>query len=234
MKKFLFLFLVFILAAFPLFADHNIITKDILNQCVIIYGRNSLGSGCWVDPGGYIVTNKHVVAGIFYPKVVDREWNEYGARVVAQHSEIDIAVLKVELSSAIVPVEIGKVENMIPGDTVYAIGHPIGMAWTITKGIISKFVKTYDHERYIQHDAAVNPGSSGGPLFDEFGRVIGLNTLGTSMFGIDGMAFALDVRMLAEFVEKAIAEDLRRMRPLTEKDLEKPRYYRPHYRGYGF
>jgi len=196
---------------------------EILPTVVAIVGPMSLGSGVIVEESGYIVTNKHVVISheAIYT-VILYNWNEYRGRVVAYHPELDIAVIKIEPLEGLKVILEGFPELMELGDEVFAIGHPMGIPWTLTKGIISAFRKTTQFVRYIQTDAPINQGNSGGPLTDEFGQIIGINTM--SARGAQGLSYAIDIRSFKEFVYDVVDEDMARYAPIKwerkEKDIK--------------
>lgn len=204
-----------------------------------------LGSGVIVSDDGYIVTNRHVVGWtlrevgtdkegktIYSPQprvdgtqrlvVYHEDWGYGGARVVAVSNDPyrDLAVIKIETTEPLPFSSMGSVENMFPGDTVYSVGHPHGVGWVITKGVIGKFLKTEDHNRFILHDASINPGNSGGPLYDEWGKVIGLNFAAFPPFAAENMSLAIDGRVVARFVELAITFDRLRLEVLSEGKFE--------------
>ncbi len=143
------------------------------------------GSGVVVRDGGYILTNYHVVDGGSSYQVILPSGEKADAQLVGSDESTDLAVLKVESSEGLVPCTIGQANGMPIGSTVIAIGNPGGeiLANTVTSGIISALqrdVQSTNATRkilYIQHDAAISSGNSGGGLFDVNGRLIGINTL---------------------------------------------------------
>lgn len=142
----------------------------------------SLGSGMVLDDQGHILTNAHVVENAAEIRVRFHDESELPARLVGLDPVRDLAVLKVDGASGLVPVVPGDSARLEVGDWVVAIGNPFGLAHTITKGIVSgKGRSELQSDRFgyldlIQTDAAINQGSSGGPLFDMAGRVVGINT----------------------------------------------------------
>ena len=131
--------------------------------------------------------------------------------------------------------EIATIKNMYPGDTVYSIGHPHGIMWTITKGIITNFLEFTDHNKMILHDSSINPGNSGGPLFDEFGRIVGLNFAALPPDYAENMGIAIDARMIALFVELSIEFDRERMKVMSEDDFKgtsRSNYYKGYWYEY--
>ncbi len=155
----------------------------------------SLGSGMVLDLDGYLLTNAHVVENASEIRVRFFDETELPARLVGLDPVRDLAVIKVDGASALVPVTRGRVDSLEVGAWVVAIGNPLGLAHTMTKGIVSgKGRSELVNERVgyldlIQTDAAINQGSSGGPLFDMQGRVVGVNTA-LSAEG-EGIGFAI-------------------------------------------
>ncbi len=137
------------------------------------------GSGVIVDPEGYIVTNYHVVRGSNDIRVTLSEGRSVPARVVGFDAETDLAVLKVRADN-LIAAEWGDSDEMEEGSLVWAVGSPFGLERTVTFGIISAKHRAgsagTNYQDFLQTDAAVNPGNSGGPLVDEQGRVVGINT----------------------------------------------------------
>jgi len=169
----------------------------------------SIGSGFVIGKDGYIMTNEHVVHGAPNDRVsvTLSDGTPLPAIVVGRDAESDIAVLRVE-KTPLAPVLIGDSDRVMPGDGVFAIGTPLGLPGTVTMGIVSAVDRTIEARdasgmaRYyaaIQTDAAVNRGSSGGPLFDLSGRVIGVNAVIKSIAangneaGNIGIAFAIPI-----------------------------------------
>ena len=140
---------------------------------------NSLGSGFVVDPAGIIVTNNHVVADANEITVIFTDGQKLRAKVIGKDSKVDVAVLKVEPKQPLKSVKFGDSEKMRVGDWVMAVGNPFGLGGTVTAGIVSARHRNIDsgpYDNYIQTDAAINKGNSGGPLFNMAGEVIGINT----------------------------------------------------------
>ena len=159
--------------------------------------QRSLGSGIVVDKNGYILTNRHVVekADKIQVKMLN-DPNQYEAKVIGSDLETDLAVIKIEPKSALVPATLGNSEGINVGDWVLAIGSPFGLEETVTAGIIS--AKSRDlpgagqFQHFLQTDAAINPGNSGGPLVNMAGQVIGVNTaIVTQRGSYEGVGFAL-------------------------------------------
>jgi serine protease Do len=157
------------------------------------------GTGFIVDKNGYLITNQHVVesADRIKVKLLGDEL-EYRAHVVGVDSETDLAVLKIDVKHALVPVQMGNSDSVQVGDWVIAIGSPFGLQATVTAGIVSAERTSRDlpgarqFQNFLQTDAAINPGNSGGPLLNTRGEVIGVNTMIATRSGsYEGIGFAL-------------------------------------------
>lgn len=140
------------------------------------------GSGVIVDPDGYIVTNYHVVYGVDTAEVQLSDGRRGSASVIGRDELVDVAVLKTELTN-LVAAEWGDSDNLAVGEMVWALGSPFGLQKSITFGIVSakerhgiNSPQSNIYQEFLQTDAAVNPGNSGGPLVNAEGRVVGINT----------------------------------------------------------
>ena len=183
------------------------------------------GSGVVVRSDGYILTNNHVVAdgGAITVSFTDEDTPDVQARIVGTDPETDLAVIKVINSHRLVPATLGTSSDLVVGDPVIAIGSPLGLAGTVTTGIISALNRTVQVPsesggsappllNAIQTDAAINPGNSGGALVDAAGRVIGINsaiaTLGSSSTDVQsgsiGVGFAIPVDEARSIAEQLI------------------------------
>ncbi|MCL4137708.1 UNVERIFIED_CONTAM: hypothetical protein GTU68_036003 [Idotea baltica] len=165
------------------------------------------GSGFIIDSEGYVITNAHVVEGAVDIKVGLHDRRELSATLVGTDKSSDIAVLKVEATNLPV-VKIGDSDKIKVGEWVLAIGSPFGFEHTATQGIVSALSRSLPDETYIpfiQTDVAVNPGNSGGPLFNTSGDVIGVNSqIYSRSGGYQGLSFAIPIN-----VAMSIAEQLR-------------------------
>lgn len=182
----------------------------------------SMGSGVIVTKDGYILTNTHVVEGVDEIKVVlsDGE-TEYEARVVGKDDLTDVAVLKID-AEELPAITIGDPATLEVGDLVLAIGNPFAVGQTVTSGIVSAKGRNGFYLRYedfIQTDAPVNPGNSGGALVDAQGRLVGINTLILSEAGVSsGVNFAIPAD-LARFVLGKVVQEGRVRRGYLGVDL---------------
>ncbi len=172
--------------------------------------QNSLGSGVIVRSNGIIVTNAHVVNGADELKVVLHDRREYKAKVIAQDEKIDLAVLKIDAEDERLPyLTIPETSDLEIGDIVLAIGNPYGVGQSVTSGIISALGRTNvtDYSAFIQTDAAVNPGNSGGALVNLNGELVGVNTaIFSRSGGSNGIGFTIPAELVARAVESSISE----------------------------
>jgi serine protease Do len=139
----------------------------------------SLGSGFVVDPSGVVITNNHVIGDANDIVVIFTDGRKLKATVVGKDSKVDVAVLKVESDKPLKTVKFGDSDKMRVGDGVMAVGNPFGLGETVTAGIISARNRNIDsgpYDDFLQTDASINKGNSGGPLFNLQGEVIGINT----------------------------------------------------------
>jgi serine protease Do len=179
--------------------------------------RESLGSGFIVDPKGYIITNNHVIEKadkIFVKLSTDPDSQDLGrpARVIGVDKATDLAVIKIDTSSALPTVKLGNSDTAQVGDWVEAIGSPFALSQTVTAGIISAKNRTIEpgasgqFQHFIQTDAAINPGNSGGPLLNMNGEVIGVNTaIYTQSAGYQGIGFAMPSNTVVEIYNDLIS-----------------------------
>lgn len=170
--------------------------------------RAGSGSGFIVDKNGYIITNLHVVDEADSIKVkLMGDKVEYKAKLIGSDPEIDIAIIKIDAGKKLPPVKIANSDGVQVGDWAVAIGAPFGLESTVTVGIISALSRDVGEQlqRFIQTDAAINRGNSGGPLVNINGEVIGVNTMiASSSGGNQGIGFALPVNMAAKAYNQII------------------------------
>ncbi len=139
----------------------------------------SLGSGFVIDSSGIVITNNHVVGDANDIVVIFTDGRKLKAKVLGKDSKVDVAVLKVESDKPLKTVKFGDSDKMRVGDGVMAVGNPFGLGETVTAGIISARNRNIDsgpYDDFLQTDASINKGNSGGPLFNLEGEVIGINT----------------------------------------------------------
>jgi serine protease Do len=173
----------------------------------------SLGSGFFISPDGYIVTNHHVITAENSGKVEEitvttADGTEYPAKVVGDDAQSDLAVLKITGSKAFPFVKFGDSRSARVGDWVIAIGDPFGLGTSVTSGIVSAVLRNIGggaYSRYLQTDAAINRGNSGGPLFDMKGNVIGINNaIYSPTGGSVGVGFAIPSEVAQPIVQQLI------------------------------
>ena len=169
---------------------------------------SSLGSGFIIDTKGTVVTNNHVISGAddILVRVGDKE---YKAKVVGADPYMDIAVLKMDTKDKFKPVSFGDSDKARVGDWAVAIGNPFGLGGTVTAGIISARNRDINLTRYddfIQTDASINQGNSGGPLFNLKGEVIGINTaiIAPGQSGSIGIGFAIPANAASNVINQLI------------------------------
>jgi len=167
---------------------------------------SSLGSGFIIDKNGTVITNNHVInnAEDIVVKVGDKD---YKAKVLGADPYADIAVLKIDSKDVFKPIKFGDSDKARVGDWVMAIGNPFGLGGTVTAGIISARNRDINLTRYddfIQTDASINQGNSGGPLFNLNGDVIGINTAILGQSGSIGIGFAIPANAASAVIDQLI------------------------------
>ena len=168
-----------------------------------------LGSGFIIDSKGIVVTNNHVIQGAEDIVVSVNGSKEYKAKVIGKDPYMDLAVLQIESDEEFIPVSFGDSDKARVGDWVIAIGNPYGFGGTVTTGIISSRNRDIGLTRYddfIQTDASINVGNSGGPLFDLNGKVVGINTaiIAPGRSGSIGIGFAIPSNSASKVIEQLI------------------------------
>lgn len=166
--------------------------------------REGEGSGFLIEPDGYIVTNNHVIDGAERIEVTLNDGTQFKARVVGRDPKTDLALIKVDSDESLPYVELGNSARARIGDWVLAVGNPFGLGGSVNAGIISargRDIRSGPYDDYIQIDAPINRGNSGGPLFDAAGNVIGVNTAIYSPSGGNiGIGFAIPAETVANVV----------------------------------
>src|SRR5476651_1457977 len=166
----------------------------------------SLGSGFIIDSSGYIVTNNHVIEDSDQITVSLQDGTQLPARVIGRDTKTDLALLKVAPKKPLPATHFGDSEKARIGDWVIAIGDPFGIGSTVTAGIISarnRNINAGPYDDFIQTDAPINKGNSGGPLFDMDGNVIGINSqIYTPSGGSVGIGFAIPSNLARDVVQQ--------------------------------
>lgn len=190
---------------------HNVqdLVKQLGQAVVQVRTPEGLGSGFFVNPDGYLITNFHVIEGETEISVevysrnndqLDRETYKQ-VRIIAINKFHDLALLHIEDKSApkFKYVTLGSAESLNVGDSVFAIGSPLGLERTMTEGILSTKTREMEGELYLQTTAQINPGNSGGPLFNLSGEVVGVTNM-KILFG-EGLGFAIPVELVKNFLD---------------------------------
>ena len=156
--------------------------------------QTGTGTGFYVREHDLIVTNQHVVKDTPEASIAGKQFEKILARVWYSDTKHDLAFLEPPKDIDLPAIVLGEVENIKDGDPVIAIGHPYGLNYSATQGVVSKVNRIRDGLKFIQIDAAINPGNSGGPLVNQRGEVIGVNSF--IIRGGDNLGFALPVNYL--------------------------------------
>ena len=169
------------------------------------------GSGFIISEDGYIVTNYHVIEDAYESgadvTVMMYDETSYEAEIVGFDADVDIALLKID-AEGLTPAQLGDSENLSVGQTVYAVGNPLGyLAYTMTSGIVSATNRTIATEvsnavPVFQIDAAINNGNSGGPVYNTAGQVIGVVDAKSGASNVEGLAFAIPISEVAHIVNQ--------------------------------
>ena len=168
---------------------------------------SALGSGFIIDAKGIVITNNHVIKGAEDILVRVNGDKEYSAKIIGSDPLSDIAVLQIDSKDKFLPVKFGDSDKARIGDWVIAIGNPFGLGGTVTSGIISarnRAIGLTRYEDYIQTDASINQGNSGGPLFNMDGNVIGINTAILGQSGSIGIGFAIPSNNAEKVIDQLI------------------------------
>jgi serine protease Do len=168
---------------------------------------SALGSGFIIDAKGIVITNNHVIQGAEDILVTVNGEKEFKAKIIGADPLSDIAVLEIQSKEKFVPLQFGDSDKARIGDWVIAIGNPFGLGGTVTSGIISarnRSIGLSRYEDYIQTDASINQGNSGGPLFDMNGDVIGINTAILGQSGSIGIGFSIPSNSAKKVINQLI------------------------------
>ncbi len=164
------------------------------------------GSGFLVDSAGYVVTNHHVIEGSEQVMIVLDDGSEHQAEIVGVDEKTDLALLRITVDRPLPYVELGESATARVGDWILAVGNPFGLGGSVNAGIISargRDIRSGPYDDYLQIDAAINRGNSGGPLFDTSGRVIGVNT---AIYSPTGSSVGIGFAIPADTVRQVVTE----------------------------
>ena len=168
--------------------------------------RHGLGSGFIISETGQIVTNHHVIDGAEKVLVKLSDGREMEAAVIGSDPMTDIALLQIEAAEDLPAITFGESRVMRAGDEVFAVGNPFGLGGTVTSGIVSatsRNIHSGPYDDFIQTDAAINRGNSGGPLFNNAGEVIGVNT---ALVSPDGGSVGIGFAVPSDMVQSVVAD----------------------------
>jgi serine protease Do len=167
---------------------------------------SSLGSGFVIDASGIVITNNHVIADATEVMVNFTDGQKLKAEIIGKDQKVDVAVLRVKPEKPLKAVKFGDSDKARVGDWVLAVGNPFGLSGSVTSGIVSarnRNIESGPYDNYIQTDAAINKGNSGGPLFNMDGEVIGINTAILSPSGGSvGIGFATPANTVAPVIDQ--------------------------------
>ncbi|GAA0401428.1 hypothetical protein Acor_38530 [Acrocarpospora corrugata] len=186
----------------------------VLPSVVSVEAGRASGSGFAIDQAGHVLTNAHVVDDAGSVTVILHDGRRLSAQVVGTDAAYDLAVLQVAAGSGLIPAMLARSADVRVGDQVLAIGSPLGLAGTVTSGIVSALDREVTlgsggRQTALQTDASINPGNSGGPLVNVRGEVVGVNTVIATLSrrgGNIGIGFAIPVDRAASVAERIIRD----------------------------
>ncbi|WP_174502425.1 trypsin-like peptidase domain-containing protein [Acidiphilium sp. C61] len=172
--------------------------------------EQALGTGFFISPDGYIVTNHHVIAGASEIKVTMHDGSIFTAKLIGSDKKADLAVLKIDAHRPVPFLHFGNSSRLDLGDWVVAIGNPFGLGFSVSAGVVSALhrdIGSGPYDDFIQTDAAINRGNSGGPLLDAKGRVVGVDSaIYSPSGGSVGIGFAIPSSMVRPVAAAIIAK----------------------------
>jgi S1-C subfamily serine protease len=179
--------------------DFSGIIEDAIKSVVTIKTDTGQASGFFIAENGYVITNEHVIDGITAAVIVTYDGKTHSVTLIGKDVNMDIALLKIE-SASYSELPLANSNGVQVGEKVIAIGNPLGLQFSVSEGIVSAIHRTGDNklDAYIQTDASLNPGNSGGPLINKEGKVIGINNFKVS--GSESLGFALESNYIKETI----------------------------------
>lgn len=188
--------------------DFSEIIEDSIPSVVTVKTNVGQGTGFIITRDGFIITNAHVLSGGKTVETLNYEQEEIKTSFIGYNAELDLALLKI--TGEYIPLKLADSDNVNIGEKVIAIGNPLGLQFSVSQGIVSGVHRTGPTglEAYIQTDAALNPGNSGGPLINSAGRVIGINNFKSSEG--ESLGFALEANYIKKIVNEIAQEELNR------------------------
>lgn len=187
--------------------DFSEVVKESVKSVVTVSTGNSVASGFFIHPSGYLLTNEHVIQEEQESiQIVTHDRKTYSAQLIGKDETRDLALLKVE---GIFPfLELADSDKLEVGNKVIAIGNPLGLSFTVTEGIVSGLDREGPNNlpEYVQTDVSLNPGNSGGPLIDVNGKVVGINNF--KIGGAESLGFSLESNAMKKSVNEILGEEL--------------------------
>ncbi len=183
--------------------DFSSIIDDVVKAVVSIQTDGSEGSGVIFDSEGYILTNHHVVDDTTSITAIDYQGKEYDAELIGVAADIDLAVLKITSTKSFDYLQFADMDDVNVGERVIAVGNPLGLAFSVTEGIISALDRNVDDSDvgYIQIDVPVNPGNSGGPIVNINKEIVGITTYKAE--NSEGLSFAIPADVAEAIAQEA-------------------------------
>jgi len=180
--------------------DFSGIIENSLESVVTIRTDVGQGTGFIISKNGYVVTNAHVLSGAREMYILDYQQNRHSGELIGYNTTFDLVLLK--MSGNYNSLNIGNSDNVQVGEKVIAIGNPMGLQFSVSEGIVSGINRAGENniDAYIQTDAALNPGNSGGPLIDKEGEVIGINNF--KVGGSENIGFALESNYIKQIINQ--------------------------------
>jgi S1-C subfamily serine protease len=180
-------------------SDFSEVIGSAVKSVVTIKTNLGQGSGFIIADGGYVVTNEHVIDGATAATIITYDGQTHSVSLIGKDVNMDIALLKIT-ETGYSPLTLANSNDVQVGEKVIAIGNPLGLQFSVSEGIVSAVHRSGDNELnvYIQTDASLNPGNSGGPLINKEGEVIGINNFKVS--GSESLGFALESNYIKETI----------------------------------
>ncbi|MEK6875208.1 MAG: trypsin-like peptidase domain-containing protein [Nanoarchaeota archaeon] len=187
-------------------SDFSGVISNSINSVVTVKTDIAQGTGFLISPDGYVVTNAHVLSGARKVVIVNSNQETLEAQFIGYDADLDIALLKTPETGSYL--ELANSDDVSVGEKVIAIGNPLGLQFSVSEGIVSAIDRPgpNDINAYIQTDAALNPGNSGGPLINKEGKVIGINNF--KIGGGENLGFALESNYLKEAINNIAEQKL--------------------------
>jgi S1-C subfamily serine protease len=182
------------------------VARQVAPSVVSVQRNGGFGSGVIIRRDGVVLTNAHVVGDAEQVRIGLADGRELGGRVLGRDPSVDVAVVRVsgdDLPAAL----LADSDGLLVGQTAIAIGNPLGLERTVTRGVVSAIDRSprgFGLDGLIQTDAAISPGNSGGPLLDSRGRVIGINTAVLAAPGASGLGFAIPINLARQIAEQVL------------------------------